>query len=117
MEVVHLPVQAGKTEQLIQWLIDAPEDEHRILVSHDLMESHRVMRVAYDRGLIPQQCETWQFICVEELKGPDLWSAVKRFRPGRFVLAFDNLDLWLAKRFPYNIRIVTMTKEESDVLQ
>ena len=113
MEVLVLPAHAGKTSQLLQWLVDAPEDEHRILVSHSFMESHRVLRLAYDLGLIPEKCETWQFVAVEELRGDGVWSAVKATRPyGRFVLAFDNLDLWLERLFPYQIQLVTITSEE-----
>lgn len=115
MEVLVLPVGAGKTEQLIQWLLDSPADEHRILVSHDYREAHRVMRLCYDRGLyMPAEgqgrLESWQFMGVEELRSEGALSAVIRHRrEARIVLCFDNLDLWLQNQFPHSIQIVTMT--------
>jgi hypothetical protein len=57
-DVIVLPRRGGKTEKMIEWLlaaaIEAP-DEHRIVVSHSLAESHRVMRLVYERGLLSHQ--------------------------------------------------------------
>lgn len=103
MRVLALPRRRGKTMEVLKWLADAPEGEHRVLVSQDLMESHRVQRLGMKRGL-----ESWQFVALSEVT-PTAWSGVLRGRGGRVVLGLDNLDLMLPWLLGWPVSLATVT--------
>lgn len=107
MKIIVSPRGGGKTEALLRWMQEAPEGEHRVFVAFSSQEAMRVLRLAreQDRGL-----DSWQFVGVEEARDPGAWSAVTRFRGGRIVLGFDNLDMWLERQFSHEVAVVTMTE-------
>lgn len=112
VKLIALPRRLGKTEQLLNWLRSAPEGEHRILVSHNLMESHRIFRMAVDRGFIDDgTLESWQFVSVSEVV-PGAWSAVLMGRGGRIVLGIDNADIVLSALLNREIGAMTVTTDE-----
>jgi hypothetical protein len=99
--------QSGKTESLIQWLLDAPEGEHRILVSHTSQEAMRLLRHCGNRGL---PVESWQFVGVNEITR-ETWSAVTHHRGGQIVLGLDNMELMLSSFLPWPVGKITTTAE------
>lgn len=113
-KVIALPKGKGKTEAVIQWMLESPDNEHRIYVGFDLQSQHASFRRAYDKGLIDSgQLNSWQFIALDDLIDSDggLWSGVVMmdevegvFRP--FVLAFDNVDIAFARLLGRHLRIV-----------
>lgn len=109
LRVIILPRGGGKTERLLEWLQEPHEGEHRILVSHSREESHRVMRLAFDRGLMRDVLASWQFVSVSEVVGGDAWDAFKAFHPGTIVLGIDNADLSLHHLLGYPIAALTVT--------
>lgn len=111
MDVHVLPRRGGKTERLLEWLQTAPSGEHRVLVSPTIQESHRLMRLAYDRGLIPGQVETWQFVSFGEVtRGTrGLFSGVLLGRGGHVVLGLDNVDAVLQAMTDWPIEAMTVT--------
>jgi hypothetical protein len=117
-QVIALPRRGGKTEKMIEWLlaaaIEAP-DEHRIIVSHSLAESHRVQRLMIERAL---PLESWQFVAAGEIyyEHRGLWSGV-RLRDEQekahreFVLGVDNADLVLEYFLHHRVGIASVTTE------
>ncbi len=81
--------QGGKTTRMLQWLREAPEGEHRVLVCHTEEDAMRVYRDNRD------EFESWQFVGPNDLRDPGAWSGVLMGRGGRIVLGLDNLDLLL----------------------
>ena len=122
-DVIVLPRRGGKTEKMIEWLlaaaIEAP-DEHRIVVSHSLAESHRVMRLVYERGFLDasriNNAESWQFVSVGEVmeREEGLWHGVKmrdiaeRTRR-EFTLGVDNADLVLEQLLHHRVGAISVT--------
>lgn len=106
----------GKTKFLVNWLLRAPDDEIRILLSHDRHEAHRLLRLAYDRDLIPKRLSTWQFGAWTEAREAGYLSAVRHFnRDKRIVYGVDNLDLILHDALGIKgggVGVVTMTIPE-----
>jgi hypothetical protein len=82
--------QSGKTTDLLAWVADAPEGEHRVFVTHSKEEAMRVYRENRDRF------ESWQFVGIDEVK-PGAWAGVIIGRGGRVVLGLDNFDLMLER--------------------
>lgn len=105
MKLIATGRQGGKTEQMLAWLRDAPEGEHRVLVSHSREEAMRLLRDNAD------DLESWQFVTPEEVT-PDAWSGVLLGRGGRIVLGFDNLDLILPRLVGRTVGAVSMTVED-----
>lgn len=116
MTVIALPRGAGKTEAMLEWLLDSPTTEHRILVSYSLQESHRVMRYALVNQQLP--LETWQFVSLEEVDprtGVDgLWSGVEYADGSQglhrdIVLGLDNVELMLSRLLGRPIGAMSVT--------
>ena len=99
----------GKTTRLLEWLLDAPEGEHRVLVSHDRRTTMKLLREARDRGL---PVESWQFVSFDEIRtGSNAFSGVLHGRGGHVVLGIDNADIILRGLTAWSIDIVTATGE------
>ena len=97
--------QTGKTTAMLDWMQDAPEGDHRVLVCHTGQEAMRLLRESRERGL---DLESWQFVGYDELK-PGTWSGVLHGRGGRVVLGVDNLDLILGRLLGWPVERVTAT--------
>lgn len=95
----------GKTNHMLKWLMDAPEGEHRVCVSHSLQESRRLMRYARIDRQLP--LESWQFVSWQEV-GPGGWSGVLMGHGGRVVLGFDNLDLIMSRVLGFEVGAISL---------
>lgn len=100
--------QTGRTESILQWMRQAPEGEHRVLVCHSSQEAMRVYRSTFDENNNPTEFESWQFIGANELGSPGMFSGVLRGRGGRIVLGIDNLDLMLYRIFGQEVGHITL---------
>lgn len=113
LEIVQLDRGEGKTKLLLEWLKDAPEGEHRVLVSHTPEEAMRVYRSTRLDGEV-SPFESWQFVGVQEIR-PGAWAGVLYGRGGRVVLGIDNIDLVLEKLIGWPVGIVTATGSPAPV--
>lgn len=105
MKIILGGRQSGKTNRMLKWLMDAPEGEHRVLVSHSLAESHRLMRYARIERNLP--LESWQFVGWHEVTG-DAWSGVLTGRGGKIVLGLDEASLILRSMLRRDVGAVSM---------
>jgi hypothetical protein len=113
--------RGGKTTAMLQWLREAPEGEHRVLVCHSEMEAMRLWREVWhkqtadrpDREMQPGDLESWQFVGPLEMRGEGVWSGVLMGRSGRVVLGFDNLDLWLQGLTHFEVGAASLTSEDA----
>lgn len=96
--------QQGKTTDLLAWMREAPEGEHRICVSHARDRAMQLLRENPD-------LESWQFVTAEDLRGHGAFSGVLRGRGGRVVLGVDDLDLVLSRLLGWQVGLVTATVE------
>lgn len=108
MKAFIAPRQAGKTEAILNWVREAPEGEHRICVTFSAEESMRLLRADREAG---GMLESWQFVCGTEVT-PSAWSAVRRFRGGRIVLGYDNVDLLLNRILPFEVGAISLTADD-----
>lgn len=119
MRIESTPRGGGKTQKLLDWMRDSPEDEIRVIVSVNnkqaMMLLHRLREQHEDQtgseGQLPDWAETWQFISLGELQDRrgHLWGAVRDRALIR--LGFDNADLMLqGLTGGYPIDVVTMTE-------
>lgn len=104
MHVIALGRGKGKTEELLGWLKGAPDGEVRVLVSHTLEESRRVMRLAMRRD---DTYQSWQFVCWSEI-GAGAWSAVTALGQ-QIVLGVDNVELVLEQMFHWPVGAISVT--------
>lgn len=93
--------QGGKTTQMLQWVREAPEGEHRVLVCTHGSEAMRLLRENPD-------LESWQFVGLNEVK-LDAWSGVLFGRGGYIVLGLDNIDLMLTGLLGWPVGAMSMT--------
>lgn len=110
MRIVSLPRRGGKTTAMLQWMKEAPEGEHRVCVCFSAFEAMRLLRQSRDADM---GLESWQFVSVEDIRGPRALSGVLHGRGGHIVLGFDNLDLWLAMYLGREVDIATVTEYPS----
>ena len=96
---------SGKTDKMLQWLVDAPEDEHRVIVSISEARAMRLLREARMREL---DVESWQFVGVEGITKRS-WSGVLFNRGGHIVLGLDDLDMMLYQLFGWPVHRVSAT--------
>lgn len=98
---------SGKTGRMLQWMLEAPEDEHRILVAPFEREAMRVYRVAIEQEL---PLESWQFVSPWEVRrGSKAFLAVRRTRPGQIVLGLDEVNLQLQEHYEWTITRISAT--------
>lgn len=102
--------QSGKTEKIIEWMIDAPEGEHRVCVSHSHQRAMRLLRECRERRL---EVESWQFVGIEEID-KRTWSGVLAGRGGHIVLGIDDLDMSIRHLLVWPVGFVTATGEQVD---
>jgi hypothetical protein len=103
---------AGKTEAMLKWMADQPDDEGpRVLVSLDGRESMRLLDLARGRGMA---VESWQFVSVDELgrQGPSLWAGVRDRH--RISLGIDNADMALSRLFRWPVAALSVTDEDPE---
>jgi len=102
--------KTGKTAAMFRWMLEAPEGQHRICVSHTNQRAMDLLRRSREYGY---NLESWQFVGLPELmatKGG--WEAVLYGRGGHIVLGIDDLDLCITQfidRWP--IGLITATGE------
>lgn len=98
----------GKTTQMLQWMREAPQGEHRIIVCPSGQEAMRLLRENPD-------LESWQFVSLEEVMDRDraAWSGVLHGRGGRVVLGLDNLDMMLDRLIYWPVEAFSVTEFES----
>jgi len=100
----------GKTQAPLEWMREAPEGEHRVMVCHSRQSSMAMLRAAREAGL---DLESWQFVCADEVvqsRGGG-WEGVPYGRGGAIVLGIDNADLILPSLFQQRIGYITGTGE------
>lgn len=107
-ELIIEPRQGGKTTRMLQWMREAPQDEHRVIVCATQREAMRLLRENPD-------LESWQFVSLDEVKDRDsgAWSGVLYGRGGRIVLGLDNLDLMLSDLIKWPVDAVSLTDPET----
>lgn len=98
---------SGKTEKMLDWLCEASEGEHRVIVSVSNQRAMRLLREARAREL---PVESWQFVGVEEVS-ERTWSGVLFGRGGHIVLGLDDLDQMLYQLVGWTIGRVSATGE------
>jgi hypothetical protein len=110
MKVVALGRQEGKTTKMLQWLREAPEGEHRVLVCVSDREAMRLLRenVGPDSSL-----ESWQFVGPDEVD-PDGWQGVLMGRGGTVVLGIDNIDLIVSHWLHWPVGAISVTTQQGD---
>lgn len=91
VKVAVLPRQGGKTTKLLQWMRDAPDGEHRVMLCHSSSEAMRLLRHSRDQDM---GLESWQFVSSGDITD-GAWSGVLRGRGGSIVVGIDNLDMFL----------------------
>ncbi len=97
--------QQGKTTRLIEWMMQAPDDVHRVLVTHNAREADRLYREYGEKlGL-----ERWQFMSAMEVRGE--YGATWRGRKGRLELGVDNLDIVLPMLLGWRVGWVSATAD------
>lgn len=98
--------RVGKTTRLLQWAQEAPEGEHRIVVSMSGQRAMELLRLARQDNL---PLESWQFVGYDEVV-PGTWPAVLRGRGGKIVLGLDDLDTQMRSLFAgYEVGMITAT--------
>lgn len=100
--------QTGKTTDLLAWMRDAPEGEHRIYVGASNESAMHVYRSTFVDGV--SDLESWQFVGMREVSR-DAWGGVLRGRGGVIVLGLDNLDLMLNDLFGWPVGRVTINEQ------
>jgi len=98
--------RSGKTTAMLKWVREAPEDEHRVVVSHTHQEAMRLRRENPD-------LESWQFVGLSEVlrQGNSVFSGVLVGRGGRVVLGIDNLDNALSQLIYWPVGALSLTDE------
>jgi len=96
---------SGKTEAMFKWMLEAPESEHRVCVSHSHERSMRMLRESRERGY---NLESWQFVGCEGITQRS-WSGVLMGRGGHIVLGLDDVDLQLRLMLGWPVEFVTGT--------
>ena len=111
MNVIVGSRQSGKTEALLRWAQEGPKGECRVIVTHSLRESMRLLRLARERGL---PLDSYQFVSYQEVREGGFEGRVRPMRKIR--LALDNADITigtlLGARDPIDIITVTGTAQE-----
>jgi len=96
---------SGKTDSMLEWLTEAPEGEHRVIVS---VSSARAMRLLSEARARELEVESWQFVGIDEVKHRT-WSGVIAGRGGHIVLGLDDLDMMLYQLFGWTVGRVSAT--------
>lgn len=92
--------RSGKTTRMIQWLLNAPEGERRVIVTHSESEAHRIRKLIKGMDI---EVEQGQVISAgsQDLRG----------RNPNVVLGIDNLELVLGGLIGHRVSRVTATGE------
>lgn len=77
--------RSGKTTRMIQWLLNGPAGENRILVTHSPSEAARIREILKEMGIERNDIEVIDFA-----------STVDRLRGKSAVVGIDNLEMLLA---------------------
>lgn len=97
MKIITAPRRGGKTTQMLEWMRNAPDGEHRVCVSATQQEAMRLLRENPD-------LETWKFVSLDEVQGHGGrggGSGVLYGRGGEIRLGLDNADWMLKSMIPY----------------
>lgn len=108
MRTIEAPRQGGKTTRMLQWAREAPEGEHRVIVSATGQEAMRLLRENPD-------LESWQFVALDEVRSASGrgFSGVLLGRGGYICLGLDNLDLMLSDLFAWPVGAFSLTLHDA----
>jgi hypothetical protein len=111
MDILVGDRQTGKTEYVLEWMKNAPENVGRVMVCESENEAMRVYRSTFDGYGNPTDWESWQFVSLNELFGNHVFEGVLLGRKWELELAIDNLDVLLQRAFRWPVSLVTINKD------
>lgn len=103
--------QSGRTQKLLQWLDNSPEDETRIYVGHSfqyVMDVYRSTFVENSDGVKCSRFASWQFISIDEVRSG-------RLHKFNVVLGIDNIDFALRYVLHNPVGVITFEGGENSI--
>src|SRR4051794_6946593 len=112
MEIIVGGRQSGKTERILEWMKNAPENVGRVMICESPDEAMRVYRSTFTKEGNPTDWESWQFVSARELLSPHIFEGILLGRKWTIELAIDNLDILIQRSFRWPVGLVTMTNDK-----
>jgi hypothetical protein len=113
MEIIVAGRQSGKTERILKWMKNAPENVGRVMICESPNEAMRVYRSTFTKEGNPTHWESWQFVSARELLSPNIFGGILHGRKWKIELAIDNLDILIQRSFRWPVGLVTMTNDKT----